>query len=57
MVGGRVPRLALLLRSLDLAINRPRDLVRGPVNLISVIVLESVRKGDVLLVVIYKTLA
>lgn len=55
-VGRGVPCLALLLRALDFPIDRPSDLVRSPVNLISVIILESVGKGDVLLVLVYNML-
>lgn len=53
-VGCGIPSLALLLRAFDLAINRPSDLVGCPINLISMVVLESVGKGDVLLVVVFE---
>lgn len=52
-IGCGVPRPALLRRALDLAVDRPSYLLRGPVKLVSVVILEGVGKGDVLLVGIY----
>lgn len=53
LIRGRVPSVRTLLRAANLSIYQPSNCIWSPIDLVGVVVVECVRKGDVELVVVY----